>query len=56
MKHRTISAMKKKKAKKLEDIRPGGLGIHFIKMVMDDVQWGEVKDNWVNNLILKKKL
>ena len=56
MKHRTISAMKKKKAKKLEDIRPGGLGTHFIKMVMDDVQWGEVKDNWVNNLILKKKL
>jgi len=44
------------KPRKLEDIRPGGLGTHFIKMVMDDVQWGEVKDNWVNNLILKKKL
>jgi len=44
------------KPRKLEEIRPGGLGTHFIKMVMDDVQWGEPKDNWVNNLILKKRL
>jgi len=44
------------KPRKLEDIRPGGLGTHFIKMVMDEVQWGESKDNWVNHLILKKKI
>ena len=42
--------------RKLEDIRPGGLGTHFIKMVMDDVKWGEPKDKWVNQLILKKKI
>tara|TARA_B110000971_G_C20003752_1_gene498111 strand:+ start:1491 stop:1892 length:402 start_codon:yes stop_codon:yes gene_type:complete len=44
------------KPRKLEDIRPGGLGTHFIKMVMDEIQWGEPKDNWVNHLILKKKI
>ena len=38
----------------LEDIKPGGLGTHFIKMVMDDIQWGESIDNWVNHLTLKK--
>ena len=44
------------KPRKLEDIRPGGLGTHFIKMVIDNVQWGESKDNWVNHLILIKKI
>ena len=44
------------KPRKLEEIRPGGLGTHFIKMVMDDILWGETKDNWVNHLILKKKI
>ena len=44
------------KPRKLEEIRPGGLGTHFIKMVMDDVQWGEPSENWVNHLILKKKV
>ena len=44
------------KPRKLEEIRPGGLGTHFIKMVMDDIHWGESKDNWVNHLILKKKI
>ena len=44
------------KPRKLEEIRPGGLGTHFIKMVMDDVQWGEPTGNWVNHLTLKKKI
>ncbi|MDC1280336.1 ATP-binding protein [Pelagibacteraceae bacterium] len=44
------------KPRKLEEIRPGGLGTHFIKMVMDDVKWGESTDKWVNHLILKKKI
>ena len=44
------------KPRKLEEIRPGGLGTHFIKMVMDDVQWREPKDNWINHLTLKKKI
>ena len=44
------------KPRKLEDIRPGGLGVHFIKMVMDEVNWIETKDKWVNHLELKKKL
>ena len=44
------------KPRKLEEIRPGGLGTHFIKMVMDDIQWGESNDNWINHLTLKKKI
>jgi anti-sigma regulatory factor (Ser/Thr protein kinase) len=44
------------KPRKLEDIRPGGLGVHFIKMVMDEVNWIEAKEKWVNHLELKKKL
>lgn len=46
----------KVKPRKLEEIRPGGLGTHFIKMVMDDIQWGESRNNWINHLTLKKKI
>ena len=35
----------KNKTKKLEEIRPGGLGTHFIKMVMDEVLWLDLKLN-----------
>ena len=46
---------KKIKPRKLEEIRPGGLGTHFIKMVMDEVKWIEPDEGWVNHLVLKKK-
>ena len=42
--------------RKLDDIKPGGLGTFFIKQVMDEVIFSKSKnDDWVNHLILKKK-
>ena len=46
----------KVKPRKLEEIRPGGLGTHFIKMVMDDIQWGQSRNNWINHLTLQQKI
>lgn len=47
---------KKIKPRKLEEIRPGGLGTHFIKMVMDEVLWLDPKAEWINHLRLIKKI
>ena len=47
---------KKIKPRKLEDIKPGGLGTHFIKMVMDEVKWLNGENDWVNHLRLIKKI
>ena len=47
---------KKIKPRKLEDIKPGGLGTHFIKMVMDEVMWLNGENDWVNHLRLIKKI
>ena len=47
---------KKIKPRKLEDIKPGGLGTHFIKMVMDKVIWLDEENDWVNHLRLIKKI
>ncbi len=38
----------------LKDIRPGGLGVHFIKEIMDSVEYLPVKDG--NELRLIKKV
>ena len=43
--------------RKLDDIKPGGLGTFFIKQVMDEIIFNKEKtDDWVNHLILKKKI
>lgn len=39
----------------LEDIRPGGLGVHFIRRIFDVVEYDEKKKNG-NRLILRKHL
>jgi anti-sigma regulatory factor (Ser/Thr protein kinase) len=39
----------------LDDVRPGGLGIHFIKRVFDGIQFDEKKKKG-NRLILCKKI
>ena len=45
------------KPRDLDDIKPGGLGTFFIKQVMDEIIFNKEKtDDWVNHLILKKKL
>ena len=38
--------------RKLDDIKPGGLGTFFIKQVMDEINFNKEKtDDWVNHLI-----
>ena len=45
------------KPRDLDDIKPGGLGTFFIKQVMDEIIFNKEKtDDWVNHLILKKKI
>ena len=52
-----LTIEKNVKPRKLDDIKPGGLGTFFIKQVMDEVIFSKDKTNdWVNHLILKKKI
>ncbi|MDA7603819.1 ATP-binding protein [Candidatus Pelagibacter sp.] len=45
------------KPRDLDDIKPGGLGTFYIKQVMDEVIFSKEKtDDWINHLILKKKI
>ncbi|MDB9757718.1 ATP-binding protein [Candidatus Pelagibacter ubique] len=40
----------------LKDIKPGGLGSYFINEIMDEVKWKTKSKDWVNHLILIKKI
>ena len=52
-----LTIEKNVKSRDLDDIKPGGLGTFFIKQVMDEVIFSKSKnDDWVNHLILKKKI
>ena len=42
------------KHRKLDDVKPGGLGTYFIKQIMDEVVFKE-STGWHNHLILTKK-
>ena len=42
--------------RKLDDIKPGGLGTFFIKQKMDDAVFKKDQQKWVNHLILSKKI
>ena len=42
------------KHRKLDDIKPGGLGTFFIQQIMDEVVFKEAT-GWHNNLVLTKK-
>ena len=42
--------------RKLDDIKPGGLGTYFIKQIMDDAVFKKDQQQWVNHLILTKNL
>ena len=45
------------KPRKLDDIKPGGLGTFFIGQIMDEVLFKTSKsEDWVNHLILKKSI
>ena len=42
--------------RKLDDIKPGGLGTFFIKQIMDGAVFKKDQKGWVNHLILTKKI
>ncbi len=42
--------------RKIDDIKPGGLGTFFIQQIMDAVVFKEGSKPWINHLILTKKL
>ena len=41
--------------RKLDDIKPGGLGTFFIKQIMDGAVFKKDQKGWVNHLVLNKK-
>ena len=41
--------------RKLDDIKPGGLGTFFIKQIMDAAVFKKDQKEWVNHLVLTKK-
>ena len=42
--------------RKLDDIKPGGLGTFFIKQIMDGAVFKKDQKGWVNHLVLSKKI
>ena len=42
--------------RKIDDIKPGGLGTFFIQQIMDAVVFKECEKPWINHLILSKNL
>ena len=42
--------------RKLDDIKPGGLGTFFINQIMDGAVFKKDKQGWVNHLVLTKKI
>ena len=44
------------KHRNLGDIKPGGLGSYFINNIMDEVKWEAKSKDWINHLILIKKI
>ncbi len=40
----------------LEDVRPGGLGVHFIREIMDDCDMGHLQDGKGNYLEMTKTI
>ena len=41
--------------RKLDDIKPGGLGTFFIKQIMDEAVFKKDQQGWINHLVLTKK-
>ena len=42
--------------RKIDDIKPGGLGTFFIQQIMDAVEFKDGKKPWINHLVLTKQL
>ena len=46
----------KVKSRDLDEIKPGGLGVHFIREIMDDIQMGHLEQGLGNFIEMAKKL
>lgn len=46
----------KLKPRALDDVRPGGLGVHFIRELTDTIAYLPPTDAWRNRLQMKKRL
>lgn len=44
------------KSRELDDVRPGGLGVHFIREVMDEMEYLPPPDGQGNLLRLRKAI
>ena len=44
------------KPRRLDDVKPGGLGTHFIQEIMDDIDYGHLENNQGNRLVMSKYL
>ncbi|MEM7465747.1 MAG: ATP-binding protein [Pseudomonadota bacterium] len=44
------------KPRNLDDVKPGGLGTHFIQEIMDQIEYEHLQDNAGNRLVMSKKL
>ena len=42
--------------RRIDDIKPGGLGTFFIKQIMDNAVFKKDQNGWVNHLVLTKKI
>ena len=42
--------------RKLDDIKPGGLGTFFIKQIMDEAIFKKNQKGWVNHVVLTKTI
>jgi sigma-B regulation protein RsbU (phosphoserine phosphatase) len=48
--------LEKVEPRDLEDVRPGGLGVHFIREIMDDTDMGHLQNGEGNYLAMKKTI
>ena len=46
----------KVKHRKIDNVKPGGLGTFFIQQIMDAVEFKDGKKPWINHLVLTKQL
>ena len=44
------------KPRRLDDVKPGGLGTHFIQEIMDEIDYEHLENKGGNRLIMSKKL
>lgn len=44
------------KPRRLDDVKPGGLGTHFIQEIMDEINYEHLDNSGGNRLVMSKKL